>query len=125
MNNLNLETIPKFGEVYYAELVAEGHLQGGMRPVIIAQNNMGNEHSPMINIIPLSSRTSKKPLPMHVLIEQDYGLKYTSIALVEQMRPIPRKSISGNKISTLKHEVLKAIGRAVQMQYPFPYETKT
>ncbi len=117
---MSFKAVPKFGEVYYADLKAEGHLQSGVRPVLIAQNDTGNEFSPLINVIPLTSQTQKKALPIHVKIENS-GLKYPSLALVEQMRPIPKELIFGNKIATLGFDVLQKIGKAIQIQYPFYY----
>lgn len=114
------KTIPKFGDVYYAELKQDGHIQGGIRPVIIAQNNIGNQYSPIVNIIPMTSKIDKRKFPMHVCIEDVQGIMRKSIALVEQMRPINKEDLKGEKIAALGDAELRSIGKAIQEQYPFP-----
>lgn len=113
---------PKFGDIFYAELTAEGHVQGGMRPVIVVQNDDGNKYSPVTNVIPMTSRTGKAlHLPTHVYIEANRynGLSRDSVALVEQTRPINKIQLK-NKIGSVEHRVLVELGRATKIQFPFP-----
>lgn len=113
-------TSPEFGGIYWANLKKEGNVQGGARPVIVAQNNIGNSHSPLISVIPLT--TKNKCMPTHVKISknpQDSGLAYDSYALVEQLQQIPRESI-GRYITKASVESLREIGEAMRLQYPFP-----
>ena len=111
---------PEFGGIYWANLKKEGNIQGGVRPVIVAQNNIGNSHSPLISVIPLT--TKNKCMPTHVKISKNptnEGLAYDSYALVEQLQQIPRESIKGY-ITKASNKSLKEIGEAMRLQYPFP-----
>ena len=114
--------MPKFGDIYYAELKAEGSIQGGIRPVIVVQNDVGNKYSPTVNIVPLTSKIEKaRRLPVHVLIYKNdvYGLPMDSVALIEQSTVINKTNLR-QKIATLGCEYLKLIGKAHQIQFPFP-----
>jgi len=120
--NSNFNDCPKFGDVFFASLRKEDHIQGGIRPVVIAQNNAGNSHSPMIGIIPMSSKTEKaKYLPVHVVIpaDEDNGLNRDSVVLVEQTNLISSKQLIG-RIGCLKHMDLVRIKKAIDIQFPFP-----
>jgi len=97
-------------------------VQGGIRPVVIAQNDMGNKYSPTIGIIPMSSNTEKaKYLPVHVVVpaDEDNGLNRDSVVLTEQMRTIPATHLIG-RIGSLKHKDLVNIRKAFDIQFPFP-----
>ena len=60
---------PNFGDIYYAKLSGGEHIQHGIRPVVIAQNNIGNQYSPTVEVIPMSSNIMKaRYMPTHVLI---------------------------------------------------------
>lgn len=115
------DKVVKFGDIFYANLQEDGHIQGGFRPVIIAQNDIGNRFSPTIWIIPLTSRTEKgKHLPTHVFIESDIsGLPRDSVALVEQMRVVNKDVLAGDKVSSLSIGVWGKIKNALQIQCPF------
>jgi mRNA interferase MazF len=115
------DKIVKFGDIFYANLQEDGHIQGGFRPVIIAQNDIGNRFSPTIWIIPLTSRTEKgKHLPTHVFIESDIsGLPRDSVALVEQMRVVNKDVLAGDKVSSLSIDAWGKIKNALQIQCPF------
>ena len=81
------------GEIYYADLSPSyGSEQGGLRPVLIIQNDVGNRHAPTTIIAPLTSRLTKKPLPTHVEFTTTY-LKDTSVALLEQIRTIDKSRL--------------------------------
>lgn len=78
------------GEVYYAELSpATGSEQGGIRPVLVVQNDVGNRHAPTTIVIPLTTKFGKHKLPTHVFLQID-GLRCESIALCEQVRTISK-----------------------------------
>ena len=78
------------GEIYYAELnPIMGSEQGGMRPVLILQNNTGNKHSPTVVVTAITSRLGKTRLPTHVRLGSTYLAK-DSIALLEQIRTIDK-----------------------------------
>ena len=95
------------GEIYLCRLPEEkdSSLQGGIRPCVIISNKIANRFSPILKIVPLTSKTKKLDLPCHVLIKQSSknGLSVDSMALGEQTRAIDRKHILG-KIGELDSE---------------------
>ncbi len=82
----------KRGDIYYADLApVVGSEQGGTRPVLIIQNDMGNRHSPTVIAAAITSRQKKKPLPTHIrLADSPGGLEQESTVLLEQVRTIDR-----------------------------------
>ena len=80
------------GDLYYADLSPViGSEQGGLRPVLIVQNNTGNRHSPTVIVAAITSRTTKAKLPTHVPVtREESGLKCDSTILLEQVRTIDR-----------------------------------
>lgn len=67
-----MENNPRFGEIMYAQLPYCGSVQGGIRPVLVAQNDVGNRHAPTVEIIPLSSRIYKgNHMPTHVFVPRE------------------------------------------------------
>jgi len=86
------------GDMYFARLdPVTGSEQGGRRPVVICQNNVGNRYSPSFVVVPLTCNLGKKPLPTHVLIPQSNtnGLDFDSLILTEQIRTIDRTRFAG------------------------------
>ena len=75
------------GEIYYADLSpVVGSEQGGMRPVLIVQNDVGNRHSPTVIAAAITSQQNKTRLPTHIEISaRDYGLSRKSVVLLEQI----------------------------------------
>ena len=101
------------GDIYYADLnPVIGSEQGNLRPVIVVQNNIGNEHSPTIVVVPITRNLRKNPLPTHVLIPQSSGLDADSLALVEQIRTIDRLRFT-EYIGRIKDEVIPALDKAL------------
>lgn len=95
MNHSNIkyrDALVLRGDLYYADLSpVVGSEQGGLRPVLVVQNNTGNRHSPTIIVAAITSRTTKAKLPTHVPVSrQDSGLKCDSTILLEQVRTIDR-----------------------------------
>ena len=82
----------KRGELYYADLSpVVGSEQGGIRPVLIVQNDVGNKYSPTIIAAAVTSRLSKARLPTHIeLPAADYGLPKDSVVLLEQLRTLDK-----------------------------------
>lgn len=82
----------KRGDIYYADLApVVGSEQGGTRPVLIIQNDMGNRHSPTVIAAAITSRQKKRPLPTHIRLEDSpRGLEQESTVLLEQVRTIDR-----------------------------------
>ena len=83
----------KRGDIYKADLSpVVGSEQGGIRPVVIDQNDMGNRYSPTIIVVPITTRLNKKNLPTHTKINNSSLLK-ESIALMEQIRTIDKSRL--------------------------------
>ena len=83
----------KRGDIYKADLSpVVGSEQGGIRPVVIVQNDMGNRYSPTIIVVPITTRLNKKNLPTHTKINNSSLLK-ESIALMEQIRTIDKSRL--------------------------------
>lgn len=84
------------GALFYADLnPVVGSEQGGIRPVLILQNNVGNHFSPTVVAAAITSRKAKNSLPTHVSLENVPGLAPTSLLLLEQLRTIDRKRLRG------------------------------
>lgn len=84
----------KRGDLYYADLSpVVGSEQGGVRPVLVIQNNVGNKYSPTIVIAAITSQINKAKLPTHVEINAGYGLPKDSVVLLEQIRTIDKKRL--------------------------------
>ena len=80
----------KRGDIYYADLSpVVGSEQGGMRPVLIVQNDIGNKYSPTVIAAAITSQRFKTQLPTHIQVDaQDCGLSKDSIVLLEQVRTL-------------------------------------
>lgn len=81
----------KYGQIWYIKKRdADGHIQNGTRPAIIVSNDVANNYSPLVNIVPLTSNLNKKPLPVHCEI---ISSPVASIALCEQVMPINKEDL--------------------------------
>ena len=102
--------IVKRGDMFYADLSpVVGSEQGGVRPVLIIQNDMGNKHSPTVIAAAITSQMGKNKLPTHIEIgSQNNGLKADSIVLAEQIRTIDKSRLK-EKIGHIDDE--KIIGQ--------------
>lgn len=102
----------KRGEVYYADLSPViGSEQGGLRPVLIIQNDTGNKYSPTTIAAAITSKAEKTDMPTHVKIQVE-GLSKTSLVLLEQIRTIDKSRVK-EKIAMLNQENMKLIDRAL------------
>ena len=102
------------GDVYYADLSPVfGSEQGGVRPVVVVQNDKGNRYSKTIIVAPISKKMSKPPIPTHVIFSDD-SLSYVSMILCEQLRTIDKKRL-GQWICTLDEKTLEKINRAIRV----------
>ena len=112
----NNQPIVYRGEVYYADLSpAVGSEQGGNRPVIILQNNVGNKHAPTTIVAPLTSRLTKKPLPTHVLLSKGaVSVTCESVVLLEQVRVIDKQRLK-TKMGILSEEDMTKINNALKI----------
>jgi len=101
------------GDIFYAYLnPVVGSEQGGRRPVLVIQNDVGNKFSPTIVIVPISGKIKKNTLPTHVKIPLHTGLKVESLALVEQIRTIDRSRF-GEYIGRINAKVQTRIDYAL------------
>ena len=106
----------KRGELYLADISPiVGSEQGGKRPVLIVQNNVGNRFSPTIIVAAVTTHVEKNRLPTHIFLNgEECGLNQDSIVLLEQIRTID-KSRLGAKIGSVPTQVLKAVDYALQI----------
>lgn len=107
-------TTVKRGDIYFADLSPViGSEQGGVRPVLIVQNDVGNQHSPTTIVAAITGQISKAKLPTHVeLVGKASGLSKNSVILVEQVRTIDKKRLK-EKICNLEGEVMEQVNRAL------------
>lgn len=106
----------KRGEIYYADLSpVVGSEQGGIRPVLIIQNDIGNQYSPTTIVAAITSQVSKAKLPTHVEIScEDCGLEKDSLILLEQIRTIDKRRLK-EKISSLDEGILAKVKEALEI----------
>ena len=85
----------KRGELYYADLSpVVGSEQGGVRPVLVVQNDVGNKYSPTVIAAAITSQINKAKLPTHIeLSALDYGLNKDSVVLLEQIRTLDKRRL--------------------------------
>lgn len=90
-----MTTVVKRGDIFYADLSPViGSEQGGIRPVIILQNDVGNKYSPTVIVAAITSQINKAKLPTHVEISsEEYGLNKDSVVLLEQLRTLDKKRL--------------------------------
>ncbi len=104
------------GEIYYAELEQQviGSEQTGARPVLILQNNIGNEFSPTIIVAPITSKTYyKTKIPTHIYIKASpNGVNQDSIVLLEQIKTIDKSRLKG-RIGRLQAEEMRLVNKAL------------
>jgi len=106
----------KRGDVYYADLSpVVGSEQGGFRPVLIIQNNIGNRFSPTVIVAAITAQIQKAKLPTHVEIPaSDEGLDRDSVVLLEQIRTIDKQRLT-EKITHLDEECMRRVNDALQI----------
>lgn len=99
--------IIKRGDIFYADLSPViGSEQGGVRPVLIIQNDIGNRYSPTIIVVAITSQINKAKLPTHVEIKSsDYGLPKDSVLLLEQIRTIDKRRLE-EKIGHVTEDIM-------------------
>ena len=104
------------GDIYDADLrPVVGSEQGGVRPVLIIQNDVGNRHSPTVICAAITSKMNKAKLPTHVELDaKRYDLVKDSVILLEQLRTIDKQRLK-DKVCRLEGEVLKKVDRALEI----------
>ena len=104
------------GYIYYADLrPVIGSEQGGIRPVLIVQNDVGNKHSPTIICAAITSRMNKAKLPTHIeLSTEKYDMDKDSVVLLEQLRTIDKKRLK-DKVCHLDAQIMQKVNRALMI----------
>ncbi|MFL0247228.1 MULTISPECIES: type II toxin-antitoxin system PemK/MazF family toxin [Clostridium] len=106
--------VVKRGDIFYADLSPViGSEQGGIRPVIIIQNDVGNKYSPTVIVAAITSQINKAKLPTHVEISsEEYGLNKDSVVLLEQIRTLDKKRLK-EKIGHMTESDTKKVDEAL------------
>jgi mRNA interferase MazF len=106
----------KRGDIFYAELnPVVGSEQGGTRPVLIIQNDIGNQYSPTTIVAAITSQLDKAKLPTHVELSKEIcGLEKDSVLLLEQIRTIDKRRLK-EKVSSLGDEFMPKVNEALEI----------
>ena len=104
----------KRGDVYYADLrPVVGSEQGGIRPVLIVQNDIGNKHSPTVICAAITSKMNKAKLPTHIELDSArYDIDKDSVILLEQLRTIDKKRLK-DKVCHLDRDIMDKVNRGL------------
>lgn len=110
----------KRGELYYADLSpVVGSEQGGVRPVLVVQNDVGNKYSPTVIAAAVTSRINKAKLPTHIeLGAKEYGLPKDSVVLLEQIRTLDKCRLK-DRIGEIPDDVMSKVNRALMISLGF------
>ncbi|MBR5489711.1 MAG: type II toxin-antitoxin system PemK/MazF family toxin [Oscillospiraceae bacterium] len=108
----------KRGDIFYADLSpVVGSEQGGMRPVLIVQNDTGNRHSPTVIAAAITSQMGKARLPTHIeLSAQNYGLSRDSVILLEQIRTIDKSRLR-ERMGKLDNDTMTKVDNAIAVSF--------
>lgn len=108
----------KRGDIYYADLSpVVGSEQGGVRPVLIVQNDVGNKYSPTVIAAAITSQHGKTSLPTHIAIEAtNSGLQKDSVVLLEQVRTIDKKRLK-EKMGTVDLGSMDRVNNAISISF--------
>lgn len=109
------------GEIYYADLSpVVGSEQGGLRPVLIVQNDVGNKYGPTVIAAAITSKLNKAKLPTHIELKaNDYGLAKDSVVLLEQVRTLDKRRL-GAKIGQVDCDTMRKIDSAIAVSFGLP-----
>lgn len=112
----------KRGEIYFAQLnPVIGSEQGGLRPVLVVQNDIGNQYSPTTIVLAITSQINKAKLPTHVELKaENYGLERDSVILTEQIRTIDKKRLK-QRIAILNEEMMDRVDQALAISVELPH----
>lgn len=112
-----MDVTVKRGEIYYADLSpVVGSEQGGMRPVLIVQNDVGNKFSPTVIAAAITSQKEKSKLPTHIELETGCGLAKDSVVLLEQIRTIDKKRLK-ERMGNVDEDSMSKINRALSVSF--------
>lgn len=106
------------GDIYYADLSpVVGSEQGGMRPVLIVQNDVGNKFSPTVIAAAITSQTGKTRLPTHIMLAADKcGLSRDSVVLLEQIRTLDKRRLK-ERMGTLDGMAMDRVDHALEVSF--------
>lgn len=106
----------KRGYIFFADLSpVVGSEQGGIRPVLIIQNDVGNKYSPTVIIAAITSHIEKAKLPTHVEVDaKEYGLEKDSVILLEQIRTIDKQRLQ-EKLTELDDRLMQKVNHAIKI----------
>lgn len=109
------------GDIYYADLSpVVGSEQGGIRPVLVIQNNIGNRHSPTIICAAITSKMNKAKLPTHIEIStRDYNIVKNSVILLEQIRTIDKQRLK-EYVCYIDSAMMKKVDEAICVSLNLP-----
>lgn len=112
--------IIKRGDIFYADLSpVVGSEQGGIRPILIVQNDVGNKYSPTIIASAITSQLTKAKLPTHIEVQSGrFGLPRDSVILLEQIRTLDKRRLK-SKIGSLDERTMNAVNRALLISLGF------
>lgn len=109
----------KRGEIYYADLSpVVGSEQGGIRPVLVIQNDVGNKYSPTVIAAAITSQMTKARLPTHIEVDTTSGLPRDSIILTEQLRTLDKTRLR-DKIGSLDEKAMSKVNNALLVSLGF------
>ena len=108
----------KRGDIYYADLSpVVGSEQGGLRPVLIIQNDVGNRYSPTVIAAAITSRMGKARMPTHIDIYADkVGLAKDSVILLEQIRTLDKRRLK-EKMGHLDEDTMSSVNNAIEVSF--------
>jgi mRNA interferase MazF len=108
----------KRGDIYYADLSpVVGSEQGGIRPVLIVQNNVGNKYSPTVIAAAITSQINKAKMPTHIEINaKSFGLTKDSVILMEQIRTLDKRRLK-EKMGTLDETCMNRVDEALAVSF--------
>jgi len=106
----------KRGEIYFAQLnPVIGSEQGGVRPVLVVQNDIGNQYSPTTIVLAITSQINKAKLPTHIELKADqFGMERDSVILAEQIRTIDKTRLK-QRIAVLNEQMMKRVEQALMI----------
>ena len=115
-----MENLVKRGDIYFADLSpVVGSEQGGIRPVLVIQNDVGNKYSPTVIVSAITSQLSKAKLPTHIeLSSAEYNLPKNSVVLLEQIRTLDKRRLK-EKITVIDEAKMKEINKALLISLGF------
>ena len=110
--------VVKRGDIFYADLSpVVGSEQGGIRPVLVVQNDIGNKYSPTVIVAAITSQINKAKMPTHIELSGDeYGLSKDSVILMEQIRTVDKKRLK-EKIGHMDTERTAQIDDALKISF--------